>query len=84
MIFLILELLVGWGRDGWGEVTWGRISKFTLFKLLGVAATASVGSLVPADVVWDLSGQEATTASVGSTTIKLDSTPALTGTITIL
>jgi hypothetical protein len=68
--------LVGWGRDEWGDLSWGE-SPNQVIPLVGQDATASVGSILPADVI-GLSGQEAET-SVGSTTIKLDSTPAITG-----
>ena len=68
--------LVGWGRDEWGDLSWGE-SPNQVISAVGVDATASVGSIAPADVV-GLSGQEVTT-SVGSTTIQLDSTPDITG-----
>ena len=68
--------LVGWGRDGWSDLSWGE-SPNQVIPLVGREATTNVGSLTPADVV-GLSGQESTT-NVGSTTIKLDSTQAITG-----
>ena len=68
--------LVGWGRNTWGALSWGE-SPDQIISAVGQALTASVGSILPADVV-GVSGQEAET-SVGSSTIKLDSTPEITG-----
>ena len=68
--------LVGWGRNTWGTLSWGE-SPDQVISAVGQAVTASVGSILPADVV-GLSGQEAET-NVGSSTIKLDSTPEITG-----
>ena len=68
--------LVGWGRDGWNDNSWGE-SPDQVIPAVGIAATASVGAIVPADVV-GVSGQESTTA-LGSTTLQIDSTPDITG-----
>jgi hypothetical protein len=68
--------LVGWGRDAWGDNSWGE-SPDQVIPAVGLAATASVGAIAPADVV-GLSGQEATT-NIGSVTFTIDSTPAITG-----
>ena len=68
--------MVGWGRDEWGDLSWGE-SPNQVINLVGIDATASVGSISPANSV-GLSGQEATT-NVGSTTLQLDSTPDITG-----
>ncbi len=68
--------LVGWGRDGWSDLSWGE-SPNQVIPLVGREATASVGSLTPADVV-GLSGQEATT-SVGSFSFVISPTVSLTG-----
>jgi len=55
--------LVGWGRNGWGEEPYGdSFNKLVQLTALPVA-TASVGSLLPADVV-GLTGVSST-ASVG-------------------
>ena len=69
--------LVGWGRDEWGDLSWGE-SPNQVINLVGVDATASVGSSYLLQMLYGLSGQEATT-NVGSTTIQLDSTPAIAG-----
>jgi len=55
--------LVGWGRNGWGEEPYGD-SWNKLVQPSGLSATASVGAVVPADVV-GLTGVSAT-ASVGA------------------
>jgi hypothetical protein len=68
--------LVGWGRDAWGDNSWGE-SPNQVITLVGRDATASVGSISPADAI-GLSGQEATT-NLGTTTLQIDSTPAITG-----
>ena len=68
--------LVGWGRDEWGDLSWGE-SPNQVITLVGIDATASVGSISPADAV-GVSGQEATT-NVGSTTFTINSTPDITG-----
>ena len=61
--------LVGWGRDAWGDNSWGE-SPNEIVVAVGLDATASVGSISPADAV-GLSGQEATT-NVGSVTFTID------------
>ena len=68
--------LVGWGRDGWNDNSWGE-SPDQVIPAVGIAATASVGAIVPADVV-GVSGQESTT-TLGTTTFTSDSTPNITG-----
>ena len=68
--------LVGWGRDGWNDNSWGE-SPDQVIPAVGIAATASVGTIAPADVI-GVSGQEATT-NIGSTTLQIDSTPDITG-----
>ena len=68
--------LVGWGRDGWNDNSWGE-SPDQVIPAVGLAATASVGDITPADVV-GVSGQESTTA-LGSATLQIDSTPDITG-----
>ena len=68
--------LVGWGRDAWGDNSWGE-SPNQVIPAVGLAATASVGAIAPADVV-GVSGQELTT-TLGTTTLQIDSTPDITG-----
>ena len=68
--------LVGWGRDAWGDNSWGE-SPDQVLNVVGLAATASVGAIAPADVV-GVSGQESTT-TLGTTTLQIDSTPDITG-----
>ena len=68
--------LVGWGRDEWGDLSWGE-SPNQVLNVVGIDATASVGSISPADVV-GVSGQESTT-TLGTTTLQIDSTPNITG-----
>ena len=68
--------LVGWGRDEWGDLSWGE-SPNQVLNVVGIDATASVGSISPADVV-GVSGQESTT-TLGTTTLQIDSTPDITG-----
>ena len=66
--------LVGWGRNGWGEEPYGD-SFNKLVQPAGLPMTASVGSVVTADVV-GLTGLEAT-SSVGS--VILDEAYTLSG-----
>ena len=68
------EINTGWGRQPWNENAWGIAGDVLLD---GQQATASVGSLSPADVM-GLTGVSAT-ASVGSPTVVGDITQALTG-----
>ena len=68
------EINTGWGRQPWNENAWGIAGDILL---TGQQATASVGSISPADVM-GLTGQSATT-SVGSPTIIGDITASLTG-----
>ena len=68
--------LVGWGRDAWGDNSWGE-SPNQVIPAVGLAATASVGAIAPADVI-GVSGQESTT-TLGTTTLQIDSTPDITG-----
>ena len=68
------EINTGWGRQPWNENAWGIAGDILLE---GQEATASVGSLSPADVM-GLTGVSST-ASVGSPTIIGDITEALTG-----
>ena len=68
------EINAGWNRDAWGDDGWGIAGTILLD---GQSATASVGSLSPADVM-GLTGVSAT-ASVGSPSIIGDITEALTG-----
>ncbi len=66
----------GWGRDDWGVEPWGE--SFDPAPVLdGQQATASVGSLTPADVI-GVTGLESTT-SVGDVTMIGDVTVTLTG-----
>jgi uncharacterized ParB-like nuclease family protein len=68
------EINSGWGRQPWNQNAWG-IQGIVLLD--GQSATASVGSLSPADVM-GLTGVSST-ASVGSPTIIGDITATLTG-----
>jgi|TARA_A100000172_G_scaffold65094_1_gene44574 hypothetical protein len=68
------EINTGWGRQPWNENAWGIAGDILLD---GQQATASVGSLSPADVM-GLTGVSST-ASVGSPTIIGDITVTLTG-----
>ena len=68
------EINTGWGRQPWNENAWGIAGDILL---TGQSATASVGSLSPADVM-GLTGVSST-ASVGSPTIIGDITATLTG-----
>ena len=63
-VSITAEINSGWGRSGWSNDAWGIQGDVLLD---GQSATASVGSLSPADVL-SPTGQEATT-SVGSPTI---------------
>ena len=68
------EINTGWGRAAWDDDAWGIAGDILLE---GVSATASVGSISPADVM-GLTGVSST-ASVGSPTIIADITETLTG-----
>ena len=68
------EINAGWGRAAWNDDAWGIQGDILL---TGVSATASVGSITPADVM-GLTGVSST-ISVGSPTIIGDITTALTG-----
>ena len=68
------EINTGWGRQPWNENAWGIAGDILLE---GVSATASVGSISPADVM-GLTGVSST-ASVGSPTVIGDITAELTG-----
>lgn len=68
------EINVGWGRAAWNDDAWGIAGDILLD---GQQATASVGSLTPADVM-GVTGVSATT-SVGSPVVVGDITQALTG-----
>ena len=68
------EINTGWGRAAWNEDAWGIQGDVLLG---GVSATASVGSISPADVM-GVTGVSAT-ASVGAPTVIGDITQALTG-----
>ena len=68
------EINTGWGRQPWNENAWGIAGDVLLD---GQQATASVGSISPADVM-GLTGVSST-ASVGSPTVVGDITQALTG-----
>ena len=68
------EINTGWGRAAWNDDAWGIQGDILL---TGQSATASVGSITPADVM-GLTGVSAT-GSVGSPTIIGDITTALTG-----
>ena len=68
------EINTGWGRAAWNDDAWGIQGDILL---TGVSATASVGSITPADVM-GLTGVSST-ISVGSPTIIGDITTALTG-----
>ena len=54
----------GWGRSTWGNEPWGGTHNKNVL-LTGLSATASVGSITPADQVMGLTGQAAT-GSVGT------------------
>ena len=62
---LTTEIRPGWGTLDWGENGWGSVEE-GIENLTGQSATASVGTITPADVV-GLTGQAATT-SVGAFT----------------
>jgi len=62
---LTTEIRPGWGTLNWGENGWGSVEE-GIENLTGQSATASVGTITPADVV-GLTGQAATT-SVGAFT----------------
>ena len=68
------EINAGWGRSTWNADAWGIQGDVLL---TGVSATASVGSIAPADVM-GLTGVSST-ASVGTPTIIGDISAALTG-----
>ena len=68
------EINTGWGRAAWNDDAWGIQGDVLLD---GQQATASVGSISPADVM-GLTGVSST-ASVGSPTVIGDITQALTG-----
>jgi len=68
------EINTGWGRAAWNDDAWGIQGDILLD---GQQATASVGSISPADVM-GLTGVSST-ASVGSPTILGDVTTSLTG-----
>ena len=68
------EINSGWGRAAWDDDAWGIQGDVLL---TGQEATASVGSISPADVM-GLTGVSST-ASVGSPTIIGDITASLTG-----
>ena len=68
------EINTGWGRAAWNDDAWGIQGDILL---TGQSATASVGSITPADVM-GLTGVSST-ISVGSPTIIGDITTALTG-----
>ena len=68
------EINAGWGRLPWNENAWGIAGDVLLD---GQQATASVGSISPADVM-GLTGVSSTT-SVGSPTILGDETVSLSG-----
>jgi len=68
------EINSGWGRSTWNADAWGIQGDVLL---TGQEATASVGSITPADVM-GLTGVSST-ASVGSPTIIGDTTATLTG-----
>ena len=68
------EINTGWGRAAWNDDAWGIQGDVLLG---GVSATASVGSISPADVM-GVTGVSAT-ASVGAPTVIGDITQALTG-----
>jgi hypothetical protein len=67
--------LVGWGRNGWGEEPYGdSFNKLVQLTALPVA-TASVGSLLPADVV-GLTAPSAATSNVGSINLEFSYVPS--------
>ena len=68
------EINSGWGRAAWDDDAWGIQGDILLD---GQSATASVGSISPADVM-GLTGVSST-ASVGSPTVIGDITASLTG-----
>ena len=68
------EINTGWGRAAWNDDAWGIQGDILL---TGQQATASVGSISPADVM-GLTGVSSTT-SVGSPTVIGDITQSLTG-----
>ena len=68
------EINTGWGRAAWNDDAWGIQGDVLLD---GQEATASVGSISPADVM-GLTGVSST-ASIGSPTILGDVTVSLTG-----
>ena len=68
------EINTGWGRAAWDDDAWGIAGDILLE---GVSATASVGSISPADVM-GLTGVSST-ASLGSPVVIGDITASLTG-----
>ena len=77
---LTTEIRPGWGTLNWGENGWGSVEE-GIENLTGQSATASVGTITPADVV-GLTGQAATTsvgAFTGTGAIILSPTITLTG-----
>ena len=59
----------GWGTLDWGENGWGTVES-AVFPLTGLSATASVGTLDPADQSMGLTGLSAT-SSLGSLAVVL-------------
>jgi hypothetical protein len=73
-VTITAEINSGWGRSTWNADAWGIQGDVLL---TGQEATASVGSITPADVI-GLTGVSAT-LSVGSPTVIADVTQSLTG-----
>jgi hypothetical protein len=67
----------GWGTLSWGINGWGSVEA-AQFTLPGLSATASVGTIDPADQTMGLTGLSAT-STIGSLTAKSDATFTLSG-----
>ncbi len=57
--------LVGWGRNGWGEEPYGD-SFNKLVQPSGLAATSSVGSIIPDGMIIGITAPSAATSALGS------------------
>ena len=73
---LTTEVKPGWGTLNWGENAWGDVEG-TEFTIAGLSLTASVGQVIPEDVV-GLTGLSVT-SSVGTLTASTDLTLTLSG-----
>ena len=67
----------GWGTQTWGANGWGDVTA-AKFSLTGLSATASVGTLDPADQVMGLTGLSAT-STLNSPSVVVDFSGAISG-----